>query len=148
MPLVDPDRLSPRHRFAQPVTGPSYGLRFKALSIVLLVALAAYGARVLGAASQVSPALIAGAAVVGLLMAAWAVAIVFGTTTVDADGIRRSGFGGKQVRWEQIGRVRFLRVPLSPRLVVLPTAGPMRSFFAGNAALEQAFREIDELYRP
>lgn len=136
----------PGHRFARPITGPSYRPGFKAITVALLAALALYGAWVLRGASAWSPVLIAPAAAAALLLVA-AAPILRGTTTVDTQGIRTSGLTRGALRWEQIDRARYLRVPLSPRLLVLPTSGPMRAFHAGNAALEQAFVSIDRLYR-
>lgn len=139
--------FDPRQRFAQTVRGPSHTLAFKAAAVGLLVLIALYAVRVLKDAPEVSEhvGLLALGAAGLLLISAWW--LLFGSTTVDATGIHRSGWWRTDIKWEEIGRAKFLRVPFSPRLVVLPTHGPMRSFFAGNAALEDAFREIERIYK-
>lgn len=149
---IDTDALRPQARFARAVTGPSYRPGFRWMVISTLLSLGAYAARVLterpADAPDIAPhvAVLSAAAAVLLLVNAWF--MVFGRTTVDAHGIRRSGLFGNEVRWEQISRASLLRVPFSPRLVVMPVAGPMRAFHAGNAELEAAFREIEQIYRP
>ena len=146
--LIDATRLDPRERFAQPVTGPSHRPSFKLSAVSVLLWLAGYGVRVLRDAPDAPGHAMAVALAAAVLLAVSTYFVLFGTTTVDASGISRTGLLRRQLRWEQIGRARYLQVPMSPRLVVLSTAGPMRAFFAGNDALEQAFREIERIYRP
>ena len=139
--------LDLRQRFARPVSGPSYRTSFRVVTMALLVALAAYGAQVLRAATAWSAGLAWLAATAALVLLASAWPVLFGKTTVDAQGIRRTGPSRGALGWDQIGRARYLRLPLAPRLLVLPTAGPMRTFHAGNVALEQAFADIERFYR-
>ncbi len=145
---VDDARLDPRVRFAQPVVGPSHTFGFKLTAVGLLVSLGGYAARVLERAPEMSQhvALVSLGAAGLLLVSSWW--LLFGKTVVDATGIRKSGWWKTEVRWEEIGRASYLRVPLSPRLVVMTGSGPMRSFFAGSPALQDAFREIERIYRP
>lgn len=146
--LIDSAQLDPRQRFAQPVKGPSHRRSFKLSAVSVLVWLVGYGVRVLRDAPDVPVHVMTVALAAAVLLAVSTYFVLFGTTTIDASGISRDGLLRRHLRWEQIGRARFVRVPLSPRLVVLPTAGPMRAFFAGNDALEQAFGEIERIYRP
>jgi hypothetical protein len=72
--------------------------------------------------------------------------IVFGTTTVDAEGIRQAGITPRSWRWADIERVELVRMPWSTRLMLAPAKGPVRVVHAGTPALDDAFRTIAEMY--
>lgn len=129
-----------------PVTGLSYKRPAAVIAVVLTLAVFAYGSRLL-AADVGMPAvivllLIAGA--VAMAMTCWF--IVFGTTTVDAEGIRQAGITPRSWRWADIERVELVRMPWSTRLMLAPAKGPVRVVHAGTPALDDAFRAIAEMY--
>lgn len=129
-----------------PVTGLSYKRPAAAIAVALTLGVFAYGSRLMAADVDLPPMLvlllIAGAT--AMAMCCWF--IVFGTTTVDADGIRQAGITPRAWRWAEIERVKLVRVPWSTRLMLAPTRGPVRVVHAGTPALEEAFRTIAEMY--
>lgn len=129
-----------------PVTGLSYKRPAAAIATVLTLAVFSYGTRLL-VADAALPAplllvLIAGA--VAMAMSCWF--IVFGTTTVDAEGIRQAGVSPRSWRWAEIDQVKLVRMPWSTRLMLAPTKGPVRVVHAGTPALDDAFRTIARIY--
>ncbi len=129
-----------------PVTGLSYKRPAAAIAVVLTLAVFGYGSRLM-AADVALPAplllvLIAGA--VAMAMSCWF--IVFGTTTVDAEGIRQAGITPRSWRWDDIERVKLVRMPWSTRLMLAPVKGPTRVVHAGTPALDDAFRAVAEMY--
>lgn len=129
-----------------PVTGLSYKRPAAAIAVVLTLAVFAYGSRLLAADVEMPAVivllLIAGA--VAMAMTCWF--IVFGTTTVDAEGIRQAGVTPRSWRWADIERVELVRMPWSTRLMLAPAKGPVRVVHAGTPALDDAFRTIAEMY--
>lgn len=129
-----------------PVTGLSYKRPAAAIAVVLTLAVFAYGSRLLAADVEMPAVivllLIAGA--VAMAMTCWF--IVFGTTTVDAEGIRQAGITPRSWRWADIERVELVRMPWSTRLMLAPAQGPVRVVHAGTPALDDAFRTIAEMY--
>lgn len=129
-----------------PVTGLSYKRPAAAIAVVLTLAVFAYGSRLLAADVEMPAVivllLIAGA--VAMAMTCWF--IVFGTTTVDAEGIRQAGITPRSWRWADIERVELVRMPWSTRLMLAPAKGPVRVVHAGTPALDDAFRTIAEMY--
>src|SRR5690606_31498724 len=103
-----------------PVTGLSYKRPAATIAAVLTLAVFGYGSR-LFAADVDLPAplvlvLVTGA--VAMAMSCWF--IVFGTTTVDADGIRQAGITPRAWRWDDIERVQLVHMPWSTRLMLAP----------------------------
>jgi hypothetical protein len=133
-------------RLPRPVTGLSYRRPAAAIATVLTLAVFGYGGRLLAADAGL-PALlmlvlIAGA--VAMAINCWF--IVFGTTTVDADGIRQAGMVERAWRWDEIERVRLVRMPWSTRLALMPARGPVRIVHAGTPQLDEAFETIAAMY--
>ena len=129
-----------------PVTGLSYRRPAAAIAAALTLAVFAYGSRLMAAEvdlpAPVVLVLIIGA--VAMAISCWF--IVFGTTTVDAEGIRQAGITPRSWRWDDIERVKLVRMPWSTRLMLAPVNGPVRVVHAGTPALDDAFRAIDEMY--
>ena len=70
-----------------------------------------------------------------------------GKTTIDSKGIRQDWLTTKDYGWREIGRVRLVRMPLVPRLVVMTARGPFKAVHGGSRQLIDAFREIEAFYR-
>lgn len=138
--------LLPEHRFEQPVSGPAYRPFTRLLTIKLIVGLLLYGAWVLWRHDDVAlPVLtLMGLAFVIVVASGWF--IITGKTTIDRQGIRQQALFPKDYRWHEISRARFVRLPLSARLVLVTGHGPMKAIYGGNAALDRAFEEIARFY--
>lgn len=139
--------MTPSERFATPVVGRSHTLPVRVVSAALVVLLIGWGARALIA----DPADL-GWQVLVLLAAALAMVLwqgwymLFGRTIIDAQGIRQEGVSDKRVTWEEISRLRLVRLPLSARLLVAGQRGPVKAFHAGTPELVAAFSEIESRY--
>jgi hypothetical protein len=126
--------------FATPVSGPTYRPVTRALAVVLVGGLLLWGARMLIASPEPLDAtrLAAGAAIAIALL--WPMPmLLFGRTVVDATGVRQTGWMGREVEWTQVQRVRFVRMPMSPRLMISLGIGRVKVFYSGSAALDDAF---------
>jgi hypothetical protein len=130
-----------RRAFDTPVEGPTYRPLTRVLAASLVAGLIGWGAQ--GALSGAwGPIDATRAALGGVLALAllWPMpSMLFGRTVVDAAGIRQVGPAGRTVRWEEVQRVRFVRVPLAPRLVVSAGIGRVRVFHSGSPALDDAY---------
>jgi hypothetical protein len=126
--------------FATPVTGPTYRPLTRALAVVLVVGLLAWGLRLALASPEPLDAtrLAAGAAIALALL--WPMPmLLFGRTVVDATGVRQLGWMGREVEWAQVQRIRFVRMPMSPRLMISLGIGRVKVFYSGSPALDDAF---------
>ena len=112
----------------------------------MILGLLAYGAWVLMRRDDVSGAFLGlmGLAFVVVVSSGWYV--VTGRTTIDRRGIHQESLFPKSYRWHEISRARFVRMPLSARLVLVTGRGPMKAVYSGNAALDRAFEEIARFY--
>ena len=136
--------------YSEPVRGPSYSnaFRYLAAAVVLFIAAAAWRTTGLqpregDAASGLSLTIVVLAMMIVILAVLWR-----SVTTIDASGIRQSGgFVERRVAWNEIRAAHFLRIGLTPRLVVRAINGPVRVFYAGNAELREAFRVIGAAQR-
>lgn len=138
--------IDPAARFAVPVTGPTYRRSARTLAVILVVLLLAYGARVIATAGFGATGwAVLAAGALGLALTGWSV--LAGRTTIDAAGIRQTGFPGRAFRWNEIAHARTLRMPLTSRLLISTGTGPLRAVHAGNAGLDAAFSEIGDWYR-
>lgn len=133
--------------FSEPVSGPSYRPLTRWLAACVVLALFGWGAALLlehGLASLDAPRIVAGAAVAAALL--WPLpALLAGRTVVDATGVRQLGWGGREAAWTDMQRVRFLRVPMAPRLLVSVGFGRVRVFHSGSAELDAAFERATRL---
>lgn len=126
--------------FATPVTGPTYRPLTRALAVALVVGLLAWGLRLVLASPEPLDAtrLAAGAAIALALL--WPMPmLLFGRTVVDATGVRQLGWMGREVEWSQVQRIRFVRMPMSPRLMISLGIGRVKVFYSGSPALDDAF---------
>jgi len=128
--------------FAQPVEGPSHRPAIRVIALVVVAVIVVAGARQLfldGAPSR--QALFAAGMVLLLLL--WPLpGLMTGRTRIDARGISQHGFGKREVEWQQVQRVRFIRLGFSPRLVVSAGFGRMRVFYSGSRDLDEAFEHV------
>jgi len=130
-------------RFAEPVSGPAYRRVTRIAAAAVGVLLVLFGLRVLGSLTEMPIE-----TAIGLVMMAGAPlaalpGILTGKTRIDATGIRQDGLFVKEVKWSEITRVRFARLPLSPRLIVTTGFGRFRAFYSGDKALDRAFSEVE-----
>ena len=148
-PASPPDQavVLPEHRFAQAVSGPAYTVWARCTTASTVLGLVIYGAQVLANRPDVAwPILMLMAAGGGvLLFSTWY--ILTGKTTIDSKGIRQDWLTTKDYGWHEIGRVRLVRMPLVPRLVVMTARGPFKAVHGGSRQLIDAFREIEAFYR-
>ena len=134
-------------RFESPVSGHAYRPLTRWMTFSFVTSLLAYGLHVLSRGPDVA------GSVLGLMAAAAAVVLVgawfimTGRTTIDAQGIRQDGLFPRVFRWHEITRARFLKMPLSGRLLLSVGAGPIRAIHGGDDQLDAAFREIADCYR-
>lgn len=133
--------------FAQPVAGPTYRPVTRFVAAAMVVALLGWGARTLVAEGTADlDATRLGAAAVVALALLWPMPmILFGRTVVDATGVRQVGWLGREVDWAQVVKVRFIAMPMSPRLVVSTGLGRARVFYSGTRELDAALREATRL---
>ena len=132
--------------FATPVSGPTYRPLTRALALALVVGLLGWGVRALLASPEPLDAtrLAAGAAVALALL--WPMpSLLFGRTVVDANGVRQLGWMGREVSWSEVQRIRFVRMPLSPRLLISLGIGRVKVFHSGSAELDAAFLDAVRL---
>lgn len=123
----------------QTLSGPAYGRGMRFLSSLLVLGLALLLLRVIwrtdGWASSDAMWLIG---LSGIAVAASWWQMITSTTTIDAQGIRQSGWVEKAMRWDEISAARLV----GSRLILKARFGRPRVFFAGNAELAAAFRQI------
>lgn len=133
--------------FAVPVDGPSYRPLTRWLAAGTVLALFGWGGALIaehGLASLDAPRIVAGAAVAAALL--WPLpTLLFGRTVVDATGVHQLGWGGREARWSDMQRVRFLRVPMASRLLVSVGFGRVRVFHSGSPELDAAFERATRL---
>ncbi len=138
----------PKPDFPSPVVGPAYGRSARLLTGALVLALAALTVRVLwrteGWASADAFWLLGLTGIA--VLASWR-QMLASTTTIDADGIRQSGWVDKSMRWDEVVLARQLTPRLAPRLMLKAKLGRPRAFHAGSAELEVAFARIAAHYR-
>jgi hypothetical protein len=140
-------RMLPEQQFAVPVSGPSYRRYTKIFTVSMIISLLAYGIHVFTSRAQAvaSP-------IMWLMLGAWVVLgvtawyIVTAKTTIDGKGIRQDWFFKKEFRWHEIGRVKFIRLPFSSRLVILGSSGPFRAVNSGCKELDAAFKQLENFY--
>ncbi len=126
--------------FATPVSGPTYRPLTRGLALVLVAGLLGWGWRVLLASPEPLDAtrLAAGAAVAFALL--WPMPmLLLARTVVDAAGVRQLGWMGREVAWAEVQRIRFVRMPMSPRLMISLGIGRVKVFHSGSAELDEAF---------
>ena len=71
--------------------------------------------------------------------------LVLGRTVIDGAGIRQRGWMGREIAWRDVQRVRYVRMPMAPRLLVAAGFGRVKVFYSGNAELDEAFARVARL---
>jgi hypothetical protein len=133
--------------FATPVSGPTYRPLTRALAVVLVAGLLGWGGWMLGTSSPepLGAARLGAGAVIALALLWPMPSLLFGRTVVDATGVRQLGWMGREAAWSEVQRVRFVRMPMSPRLLVSIGIGRMKVFYSGSAELDDAFERAVRL---
>ena len=133
--------------FQVPVSGPTYRPLTRILATTLVGGLLAWGAAGLIAdlGTPIDWPRIGASAVIAIALLWPMPSILLGRTVIDATGIRQPGWLGREAEWAQVQRIRYLPMPLSPRLIVSIGMGRARVFYSGDAPLDAAFREAVRL---
>lgn len=127
--------------FATPVSGPTYRPFTRVLAVLLVGGLFAWAAQTaFASASSLTWQQVAASAAVGLALLWPLPSLLWGRTVIDAAGIRQIGWMGREADWVQVQRVRFLAMPMSPRMIVSVGLGRSRVFYSGTPELDAAFR--------
>lgn len=134
-------------RFRTPVTGPAYRTPAKVFVVLALLFMVAFAAKNLDRMAGLPWGMwiLLATAFGGVAITAWYV--VTGHTTVDSDGVHQQWMVLKSYRWDQIRRVRHVRLPLASRLMISVGFGPAKTVHSGSAELDAAFKEIAAYYR-
>jgi hypothetical protein len=128
--------------FAQPIEGPSHRPVIRYVAVAVVAVIVAWGLRQLWLHGMPSGQALVTSVLI-LLLLLWPLPGLFnGRTTIDATGIRQHGFVKREVEWSQVQRVRFIRLAVSPRLVVSSGFGRMKVFYSGSRDLDEAFEEV------
>jgi hypothetical protein len=144
--------LNPRHdalarTFATPVSGRAYRPATRLLAAVLVLGLLAWGAAglVKDLGTPIDWPRIGASAIIAIALLWPMPSILAGRTVIDATGIRQNGWMGREVTWAEVQKIRYIPMPMSPRLVVATGLGRARVFYSGDVQLDGAFREVVRL---
>jgi hypothetical protein len=139
--------MLPEQYFVTPVVGYAYRRYTKFFTLSMVLSIFAYGLHVIvnrkDAVASSIIWLLLGACVV-LAVTTWY--IVTAKTTIDRKGIRQDWFFKKEFSWHEIGRVKFVRLPFSSRLVILAARGPFKAVNSGTKELDAAFKYLENFY--
>jgi hypothetical protein len=139
--------MLPEQYFATPVVGYAYRSYTKYFTLSMVLSIFAYGLQVFVNRKEAVASsivwLLLGACVV-LAVTTWY--IVTAKTTIDSKGIRQDWFFKKEFSWHEIGRVKFIRLPFSSRLVILAARGPFKAVNSGSKELDAAFKYLENFY--
>jgi len=134
--------------FAAPVSGPAYGRAFRVFATLAVLALLAYGVRVVFVLLPELPSregwIVLGASTFALI-GTWYFMLT-AKTTIDAKGIRQSGLVERKTEWSEIWHARVRGPAFSRRLVVRNVGGRFRYFYGGTPELLAAFGKIADAY--
>lgn len=139
--------MTARVTFDAPISGPAYGRGFRVFATVAVLALLAYGARMVLALPE-TPSRDGWyflGAVVFALVGSWYF-MVTARTTIDAQGIRQSGLIERRTAWDEVRYARVRGPAFSRRLVVRNIAGRFRYYYGGTPELVAAFERIAAAY--
>jgi hypothetical protein len=144
--------LNPRHEalartFSTPVSGRAYRPVTRILAAALVAGLLVWGAvgmvRDLG--TPIDWPRIGASAIIAVALLWPMPSILAGRTVIDANGIRQDGWMGREATWAEVQKIRYIPMPMSPRLVVATGMGRARVFYSGDTQLDGAFREVVRL---
>ncbi len=144
--------MNPRHdalarTFATPVSGRAYRPATRILAAVLVLGLLGWGTAGLIAdlGTPIDWPRIGASAIIAIALLWPMPSILAGRTVIDATGIRQNGWMGREATWAEVQKIRYIPIPMSPRLVVATGLGRARVFYSGDAQLDGAFREAVRL---
>jgi|GEM_PF-3741287 len=132
--------MEPEERFVSPVTGPSYGAFTKLLAAFITAIVVLFVVAMIAMAEKMNTPML-------FAMSATTYYIVTGQTTIDSKGVRQDWITGKTYTWEEIRKVRVLRLPMATRLVINTGKPPFKAVHAGSDELASAFEEIVRIYK-
>ena len=144
--------MNPRHdalarTFATPVSGRAYRPATRILAAVLVAGLLAWGS--IGLVKELGTPIdwprIGASAIIAIALLWPMPSILAGRTVIDATGIRQDGWMGREATWAEVQKIRYIPMPMSPRLVIATGLGRARVFYSGDAELDSAFREVVRL---
>ncbi|UCE30869.1 MAG: hypothetical protein JSW68_12630, partial [Burkholderiales bacterium] len=126
-------------RFAEPIEGPAYTGGLKAALLLIDLIMLGAGGYIFASERDVPTHMIVfgWTALALILVTTWD--IWTARTRIDSEGIHRRAIFDKTVRWQEIRRVRYLRLLPSPRLMIRTSHGPFKVFYAGEPRLREAF---------
>lgn len=133
--------------FSQPVSGPTYRPFTRVLAVALVLGLLGWGARAVWTEGPqtLAPTHLAAAGVMAATLLWPLPMILFGRTVVDAQGLRREGWLGREIAWKQVVRARFIALPPQPRLMTSTGLGRAQTWYSGTSELDAALREAARL---
>jgi hypothetical protein len=135
---------------ATPVSGPAYSPWFKMLATLLSFGIAGYViSYLLRYRPDALSALVLVAAIVALMLSY--AGFLRSSVTIDAQGIRQSGWPGKQVVWSDVRSAKLIGLPnagwLSPPRLAVRTGTAFYTFNGGTEALLSEFACISLAYQ-
>ena len=135
---------------ATTVSGPAYSPWFKMLATLLSAGIAGYVLSfLLRHRVDTLSELVLATAIVVLMMSYGG--FLRATLTIDAQGIRQSGWPGKQVFWSDVRSARLIGLPragwLSPPRLAVRTGTAFYTFNGGTQALLSEFAQISVAYQ-
>jgi hypothetical protein len=145
--FVNPRLEALARTFREPVSGPTYRPITRVLAATLVAGLLVWGGA--GLVADLRMPLdwtrIGASAMVAIALLWPMPSLLFGRTVIDATGIRQPGWYGREATWIQVQRIRYVPMPLSPRLIISIGLGRARVFYSGDPQLDGAFREVVRL---
>lgn len=146
---TDVMRQVPAFRPEVSVTGPAYSPWFKMLATLLTFGLVAYvSSYLLRYRADSLSGLLLVAAIVFLLLSYRG--FLRATVTIDAQGIRQSGWPDKQVVWDEVRSAKLIGLPkagwLSPPRLAVRTGTAFYTFNGGTQELLTEFARLSVAY--
>ncbi len=139
--------MTPEERFVEPISGPAYRTHTKLFTLGLVVTIFAFGIRnMTSQTQQISHAFLFVIACALLVIGVTTWYIFTAKTTLNKDGIKQDWFFPKQFTWQQITRVKFIRLPFSSRLLIVCGKGPFKAVDSGCKELDEAFFFLEKYY--
>ena len=134
---------------AAPVSGPAYSPWFKMLATLLSFGMAGYVTSFLLRYRADTLSMLLLAAAIVFLMLSYR-GFLRASVTIDAQGIRQSGWPGKQVVWSDVRSAKLIGIPhagwLSPPRLAVRTGTAFVTFNGGTQELLTEFARISVAY--
>ncbi len=133
-----------------PVSGPAYSPWFKLLATVLSFGITGYVISFLLRYRIDAPSVLLLAAAIVVLMMSYS-SFLRATVTIDAQGIRQSGWPGKQVHWGDVRSAKLIGLTragwVSPPRLAVRTGTAFYTFNGGTEILLSEFAHISAAYQ-